>query len=268
MSRLIELATTHLPLWMIGIALVAIFIGAAELGRFISAGPKVDGDSAEQVDRSSQGYIVTAIFALLAFMLTTTFSMALSRYDVRRLALADEVDAIGTAYLRASLLDRPYASSIRALLRQYTHCRISSPEWSNAELEARVASCQKIGQQLWVQTKAAVQPVRTTALASYTVSATNDVLNAGTRREIAGRAVIPARVLMLLLICTIAAATALGSVQAANGSRLRASTALLLTLYAICFVLIEDIDRPRTGGVAVSQGPMQALSTELDRNTP
>lgn len=266
-SKLIDLATAHLPLWAIGIALTAIFVGASEVGRLVARRRDLRQDGRSQAS-SSQAYVVTAIFALLAFMLATTFSMALSRFDTRRLALANEVDAIGTAYLRASLLDPPNAVKIRALLRQYAHCRTSSKDWSEAQVEMRIRVCQGIGHELWLETRAAVQPVRTTALASYTVSAINDVLNAATRREIAGRAVIPARVVSLLLICTIAAAAALGSTEARASKRLQASTALLLTLYAICFVLILDIDRARTGTVAVSQLPMAALSAELDADSP
>lgn len=236
--------------------------------RFFTLRKAETGKAENQADWSTQGYIVTAIFALLAFMLATTFSMALSRFDTRRLALATEIDAIGTAYLRASLLDEPYATTIRALLRNYAHCRISDPQWSSAQLEQRIRQCNRIGERIWVETRTAVQPVRTTALASYTVSAVNDVINASTRRDIAGRAVIPARVISLLLICTIAAAAALGSVQAHSRTRLLGSTFLLLLLYAISFVLILDIDRSRRGSVAVSQQPMEALAAQLDEHRP
>ena len=193
-SKLIDAATAHLPQWAIGIALVGIFVAASELGRLAARGRDLAGKAGGKNESSSQAYVVTAIFALLAFMLATTFSMALSRYDTRRIALADEVDAIGTGYARASLLDRPHATAIRALLRQYAHCRTSSQAWSTAQLEVRIGLCRNISQKLWAETREAVQPVRTTALASYTVAAINDVVNASTRREIAGRAVIPARV--------------------------------------------------------------------------
>lgn len=261
MSRLLDYATSTFPLWAIGVVLVAVLFASCELGLVIS---RRILKGKKRHDRDSLGYIVTAIFALLAFMLATTFSMALSRFDTRRLALATEVDAIGTAYLRASLLDEPHASKVRRTLREYAHCRISSPDWTIRQLEERVIECQKIGARLWEETRNAVQPVRTTALASYMVSSVNDVLNAAVRREIAGRAVIPARVLSVLLICTVAASAALGSVLAGSATRFRASTALLLTLYAVCFVLILDIDRSRTGSVAVSQRPMSALAAQLD----
>jgi hypothetical protein len=268
MNRLVDYATEYFPLWLLGLALIAIFSGALEIGALISRKVRSTDSSAANGDRSSQGYIVTAIFALLAFMLTTTFSMALSRFDTRRMALATEVDAIGTAYLRASLLDEPYSIRVRALLRNYAHCRVSSQDWSQQQIEDRALHCQKIGDQLWLQTRDAVKPVRTSALASYMVSAVNDVLNAAVRREIAGRAVIPARVLSVLLICTIAASAALGSVLSGSSQRFHGATTLLLTLYAICFVLILDIDRSRTGSVAVSQRPMQALAAQLDADTP
>lgn len=267
MSALVDFATSHLPLGAIGIILLLIFLGCCELGSVVTHRIYERRGIAEK-DRGSLGYIVTAIFALLAFMLATTFSIALSRFDARRMALAGEVDAIGTAYLRASLLDEPYARSVRGLLREYAHCRVSSPELSTQQLEERIGKCHAIGNQLWQSTRAAVLPDRKTALASYVVSAVNDVLNASVRRDIAGRAVIPGRVLSVLLICTFAAAGALGSALAGSNNRLRGTTTLLLALYAACFVLILDVDRARSGTVAVSQRPMEALAAELDRSAP
>ncbi len=268
MSKIVDLATDHLPLWAIASILVAIFLLASEIGRFFTRRAAFGSASSDGAERASQGYVVTAIFALLAFMLATTFSMALSRFDTRRLALAQEIEAISTDYLRASLLDQSYASSVRASLREYAHCRIGSKNWTQAQLEAHLGKCQAIRNKLWLETRAAIQPVRTTALASYELSATNDVLNSAARREIAGRAVIPTRVLGMLLICTIAAAAALGSVQAGSPARFRLSTTLLLTLYAITFILILDIDRSLTGSVAVSQRPMEALAAQLDADVP
>ncbi|HYX46295.1 MAG TPA: hypothetical protein VE820_05690 [Sphingomicrobium sp.] len=268
MNAILDSATTRLPLWAVGLILVALFIGACAVGQLGGRRRDLSGTGKKKAERASEGYIVTAIFALLGFMLATTFSMALSRFDTRRLVLATEVDAIGTAYMRASLLDEPHATIIRGTLRKYAHCRIASQNWSAEQFEDQVRVCQKVGKELWSQTRDAVEPYRTTALASYTIAATNDVLNAAVRREIAGRAVIPARVITVLLICTIAAAMALGWVQAGRKVRLGGSTALLLTLYAVCFVLILDIDRSRTGSVAVSQKPMQALASELDHDAP
>jgi hypothetical protein len=267
MTQIVDLATDHLPLWVIGVVLVLVFLGACEIGFLVTRRVYRSRELTDR-DRGSLGYIVTAIFALLAFMLATTFSMALTRFDTRRMALANEVDAIGTAYLRASLLDEPYATRLRLLLRQYAHCRTSQPKMSREQMELRIEQCRAIGDQLWETTRVAVQPVRTTALASYMVSAVNDVLNASVRRGIAGRAVIPGRVLSVLLICTIAASVALGSVLMGSTTRLRGASALLLALYAACFVLILDIDRTRSGTVAVSQRPMQQLAAELGRSAP
>jgi hypothetical protein len=262
-TQLLDAATNHLPLWLIGIILAAIFLASCELGSLVTRlVHRFQGVS--RSDGASLGFIVTAIFALLAFMLATTFSMALNRFDARRMAMANEVDAIGTLYLRAGLLDEPYASSLRVQVRQYAECRIAQPSMSSADMERLVHQCHDVGRQMWETSKAAVQPVRTTALASFTLSAVNDVLNAGLRREIAGRAVIPARVLVVLFMCTIAAAAALGSVLSGSSVRLRAGSGLLLLLYASCFVLILDIDRVRAGSVAVSQVPIQALLGELD----
>src|SRR5438552_2260367 len=67
------------------------------IGRWRSTG--LDEPAKGQV-----GAIQAAELALLGLFLAFTFSMAGSRYDARKQLVIDEANAIGTAYLRASLL--------------------------------------------------------------------------------------------------------------------------------------------------------------------
>src|SRR5438309_72459 len=90
------------PLWAFGLLIIACSILASEIGgltrrRFAPGTPKTSGN----ID----GYIVGAIFGLLAFMISFTFSVAINRFDSRRAWAVREATAISTAYLRASLLD-------------------------------------------------------------------------------------------------------------------------------------------------------------------
>jgi hypothetical protein len=65
-----------------------------------------------------------AVLGLLALMIGFTFSMALSRFEVRRNAVLNEANAIGTTALRARLLPDPYRAETIKLLREYVKLRL------------------------------------------------------------------------------------------------------------------------------------------------
>lgn len=64
------------------------------------------------------GTIVTGLFGMLAFLLAFTFNMAATQYEKRKLNVVLEANDIGTAYLRADLIDAQYGNEIKHLLRK------------------------------------------------------------------------------------------------------------------------------------------------------
>ncbi len=113
----------YLPLWALFLTTFAIILAAAEggyrLGR--SRGRKADAEKEAPV-----GSMVGATLGLLAFMLAFTFGLAASRFESRREVLQEEVNAIGTTYLRTSFLPDDQGPKVRALLREYVDLRLES----------------------------------------------------------------------------------------------------------------------------------------------
>ena len=72
--------------------------------------------------------IVGAMLGLLAFILGFTFAMTASRFDARKQALLDEVNAIGTAFLCADFLPDPQRMETRKLLRKYVDIRTEATQ--------------------------------------------------------------------------------------------------------------------------------------------
>ena len=72
---------------------------------------------------SPVGAMVGASLGLLAFLLAFTFGFAASRFETRRTILLDEVNAIGTAYLRTATLPDPTRTDSRRLWREYAEAR-------------------------------------------------------------------------------------------------------------------------------------------------
>ena len=93
---------------------------AALIGAFISkrrAAPK-------EGEHESFNLVMTSTLTLLALLIGFSFSMAVSRYDQRKIYEEDEANAIGTEYLRADLLPPAAAQTVRTLLIAYLNQRI------------------------------------------------------------------------------------------------------------------------------------------------
>src|SRR5580658_4434513 len=68
--------------------------------------------------------IMTAILTLLGLIIGFSFSMAIYRYDQRKVLEEAEANAIGTEYVRADFLPASYAAKVRTLLRDYLDQRL------------------------------------------------------------------------------------------------------------------------------------------------
>ena len=87
-----------------------------ELGRRIGA-RQLERDPSGA--RAGVGILEGAVFGLLALLLAFTFSAAATRFDGRRQLISDEVNAIGTAWLRVDLLPAEPQPAIRDGFRRY-----------------------------------------------------------------------------------------------------------------------------------------------------
>ena len=122
------------PLWALfllttGFVLVAIEAGF-RLGRQRAA-------IAEPENQSPVGTMVGASLGLLAFLLAFTFGFAASRFEVRRTVLLDEVNAIGTAWLRAGTIPEPTGTHARGLLREYASVRLEGAQAGKTDAAIR-----------------------------------------------------------------------------------------------------------------------------------
>ena len=72
--------------------------------------------STEHEDESRStlaGIVLGAMLGLSSFMLGFTFSMAGGQFDARRELLIDDINAIGTAFLRTAVLPELHRASSR-----------------------------------------------------------------------------------------------------------------------------------------------------------
>ena len=101
------------------LSLVALWL-AANLGAFVGQRLR----PLKEEEREGFGVVQAAILTLLGLLIGFTFSMAVSRYDQRKIYEEDEANAIGTEYFRANLLPADDAARVRDLLKNYLDQRI------------------------------------------------------------------------------------------------------------------------------------------------
>ncbi len=96
------------------------------------------------------GVVQTATLTLLGLIIGFSFSMAVSRYDLRKTYEEAEANAIGTEYVRAGLLPPADTAEVEAQLREYTDLRIRFYRTRNErELDQIDADTAQLQAKMW-----------------------------------------------------------------------------------------------------------------------
>jgi hypothetical protein len=214
--------------------------------------------------RDDFGVVQTATLTLLALLIGFTFSMATTRYDLRKNYEEAEANAIGTEYVRAGLLAPADAARVQSQLLTYADLRIAFYRTRDEQQLKQINSdTARLQDQMWaaVQAPALSQPTPVMALV---VSGMNDVLNSQGYTQAAWWNRIPDAAWVFLIVTAIGCNLLVG-----YGSRnIQAKSGLLFVmplLIAISFLLIADIDSPRGGLIHVAPQNLFALWQSLHK---
>lgn len=211
-------------------------------------------------EREDFTVVLTATLTLLGLIIGFTFSMAISRYDLRKNYEEAEANAIGTEYVRANLLPAQNATKVRDLLKKYVDLRVAFYETrGGAALDKINADTAQLQNELWsaVQTAGMAQPTPVTALA---VSGMNDVLNSQGYTQAAWWNRIPGAAWALMVAIAICCNLLIGY----GAHRTERLLFLVVPLaVSISFFLIADIDTPRGGIIRVVPQNLLSLAQSL-----
>jgi hypothetical protein len=218
------------------------------------------GDS----ERDDFGVVQPATLTLLALIIGFTFSMATTRYDLRKNYEEAEANAIGTEYVRAGLLSPADGARTQDQLKRYTDLRILFYRTrSDRDLQQINADTVRLQDEMWasVQASALTQP---TPIMSLVVSGMNDVLNSQEYTQAAWWNRIPVAAWVFLML------TAIGcNILVGYGSRSPHAKGGVLfimpLLVSMSFLLIADIDSPRGGLIRVAPQNLASLWQSLHR---
>ena len=143
----IEQLFNQLPLWLLYVTTVVIVFLAVVIG--FRWGSQIRRHKKSETE-APIGTIVGAMLGLLAFILAFSFGVAASRFDVRKQLLLDEVNGIGTAFLRADFLPAVQRAEARMLYRKYVDIRVEATQHLEKLPQVLVDSV-ALHDQLWSQ---------------------------------------------------------------------------------------------------------------------
>jgi hypothetical protein len=185
-----------------------------------------------------------AIFGLFGLLLAFTFSGAISRYDNHRLLLTEEVNDIGTAYMRLDLLPAQMQPELRRLFRDYTSSRLGL---FNAVGDEITPDTLRLQGTIWQRaTVAATSTGAAPDAAKLLLPAIGEMIDITSRRQNAFNMHPPAVVYWLLFAFSGGSALMAGYSMKPGGRDWVYSIALALAVTLTVYTIL-DVEYPRVG---------------------
>ncbi|MCC9605021.1 hypothetical protein LOC68_25055 [Blastopirellula sp. JC732] len=251
----------YVPLWALFLLTIVIVLAASEGGIYLGRRRAL----AKGEKQSSIGSVVGATLGLLAFMLAFTFGVATNRFDSRRMLFQEEVNAIGTTYLRTELLSETQGEKSRQLLRRYVDVRLDIPN-SPEEINAAIKESETIQTELWSEAMLAAHQTPNSPMIALYVASLNDVIDLHSNRVTAAiRARIPGTIWLALYSVSVFSMASVGFYVGVSGGTRSIATMGMIFSFVVIMMLIIDLDRPREGLLRVNEAAMHDLQDSINR---
>lgn len=251
----------EIPFWLFYVITVTIVLLSVLCGFLFGSRVRLRKISGKE---APIGTIVGAMLGLLAFILAFTFGMAASRFDARKQLLLDEVNSIGTAFLRTDFLEEPQRTTSRKLYKHYLDIRaevVSQPD----KLPQALRNSETIHDQLWAQINTLSMQNNDSVLLGLYVQSLNEVIDMHSKRvTVALQYHIPGIIWLTLYLVTIMTMSAVGYQFGLSGTTSILVILMLVFSFSAIILLITDLDRGSEGLLKVSQKPLIELQQKLN----
>ena len=231
---------------MFGISLFLGMLLLLELGRRMAIRRGANGSESEPAGISA---VDGAIFALFGLLLAFTFSGSLERFNKHRELIAEETNAVGTAYQRLDLLSKSAQPTVRELFGKYLDARLDVyrklPDIEAAKTALTTST--HLQEEIWTRAvNSSRLPDSHPDAAKLLLPALNAMIDITTTREMAANLHPPAIIFILLFALGLGCSLLAGYGMA---SRPRSWLHILgfTAVTVITVVVILDIEYPRKG---------------------
>jgi hypothetical protein len=251
-----------LPLWVFGAIFFCVMLITMELGFRVG---KKRRDTWRNAESGGGGIVQTSIFAVLGLVLAFTYSAGLTRFEARKAAVLNEVNALGTAFLRADFAREPGRTELMTSLYEYAVTRSIPPRSAVTLKDQNIYLSKTLEKQTSIlpATKLLIDQENPIPLEISVLSSINNVLDAHTIRLAAVIDGLHPTIILLLLLVTASAMAVAGFNAGIHGrmSRWRMN-AFSIVLTVLVFVIL-DLDRPNDGSIIVDQRLINILIADM-----
>lgn len=240
---------------LVGAGLLALLLASLEAGFRLGCrgAAKADPSAGGQI-----GAVQGALLGLLGLLLAFSFSAAGSRFMEKQDLIVQEANAIGTAYLRADLIEEPHRSALKGALRRYTEQRLEiSADFRTRFTPEALAETERLQGRMWVAAVAGVNDRPDTM--EVVLPPLNDVIDLHATRLAAGRKHLPGVVMGLLIASSALSLAVIGYGAGMGGRRRAVLTVSLSVLIGVALWITVDLDHPRGGLLRLSDAPLAEL---------
>ncbi|ULQ55566.1 hypothetical protein KJS94_13015 [Flavihumibacter rivuli] len=242
-----------LPTWAISLALIVLMLTAIYAGFRIGSYRR--NRSPKPVEDTGSGSQVSALFGLSAFILGFTFSMASARYESRRSIMVDEVNNIGTAYLRTDLYPDSIGRKMKGLFRDYVDERINY--WENSRrdtalMNASINRSNKIAMEIWKMVMDYSRQPNGFVPTSQMTPAMNAVIDIVTKRNQTYLNIVPEIIVGMLFMLTICSAFLSGYSNKGTGVDWTVAIGFSLLSSLVIYITL-DLDRSKRGVITLKE---------------
>lgn len=195
-----------------------------------------------------------ATLGLLGLLLGFSFSGATGRFIDRQDIVVREANAIGTAYLRADLLEPAPADALRTALRDYLDARIVLfSELDAARMTAARLRLAELQRAAWGTATEAVRA--NPAIGNLLLPPLNEMFDLLSTRDNLSERHIPPIVLLLLCGCAALSISTIGYGCGLQRRRGLGTVGAFTLLVSVALWITIDFDYPRRGLIKVSSKP-------------
>lgn len=255
LTRLVFEPLGGLTLTVLGAVLLGLLLACCEVG--FRLGRTLGAKRARHGEVPNIGTVTAGMLGLLAFTLGLSISIAQGRFDARRMLVVSEANAIGTAWLRAGLVEDAEGPEIRRLLADWARVRLdyttARPDAALvATLNARTDTLQA---EIWREAERLARRSPSPITASL-AAALNEVFDMALSQRFAYESRVPSEILWMLLAGSVLSISALGYQLGVGGYRFPLMSTLLIAMWVGGMLLIIDLSRPREGAIRVDAAPL------------
>jgi hypothetical protein len=178
------------------------------------------------------------------------------------MAVLEEANAIGTTYLRASLLPEPERTEASRLLREYVQVRIDGT--AGGRTAEALTRSEELHGLLWAQAASAAEKNTGSIMTGVFVQSLNETIDLHPKRVLVGlRSRIPVVIWAGLYFLAMLGMAAVGYQSGLSATRRSPAMQGLLLSFAIVLLLIADLDRGQEGLLRVGQQAMVDLQQSM-----